>query len=72
MKVIVSKILGDASVMLYNKQGELIHTEQFSGKVSGDHGPVGGYIRNVPVVSTEYGYAKSLYSGTGQFIYEVV
>lgn len=67
MKVIVKSLKGDATVLLYNKKGELIHTEGFTGSVSGEN-----FIRNVPVDKIEYGYSKSLYSGNGKFIYEVV
>lgn len=67
MKIQVYKLLGDASVSIYNKQGELIHTEGFSGKMSVENGP---YERTIPVSDAEYGYSKSLQFGP--FEYKVV
>jgi hypothetical protein len=41
MKILVEELRGDAAVMLYNKNGELIHTEGFYGKTTSH------YIRNI-------------------------
>lgn len=66
MKIVVEKLLGDASVNIYNKQGELIHVEGFSGKVvSAD------FIRSIPVVPAEFGSSKALVSGSNVFKYRV-
>lgn len=67
MKIQVSKLLGDASVQIYNKSGELIHTESFSGKLSGKYEP---YVRPIPVDFCEYGHSTSLQFGP--FEYKVV
>lgn len=67
MKIQVTKLLGDASVSIFNKQGELIHTEAFSGKVSGDFG---SYERSIPVDFYEYGHSQSLQFGP--FEYKVI
>lgn len=64
MKIMVEKLLGDASVMIYNKQGELIHTEGFEGKTESH------YIRHIPVDPIEFGHSKGLYSGV--FRYTIV
>lgn len=57
MRLLIEKMHGDASFTFYNKQGEVIHVEQVSGKTSGD------YIRSVPVSEAEYGNCKALFSG---------
>lgn len=67
MKIVVEKLLGDASVNIYNKQGELIHTEGFSGKVL-----TSDYIRSIPVVACEFGSSKALVSGSNTFKYRIV
>lgn len=64
MKILVEKLIGDATVLIYNKQGDLIHTEGFTGKTDSQ------YIRSIPVDTSEYGHTKSLYSG--EFEYKVV
>lgn len=66
MKIVIEKLLGDASVNIYNKQGELIHTEGFSGK-----GVSANFVRSIPVPSVEYGYSKALVSGSNVFKYRV-
>lgn len=67
MKIQVTKLMGDATVNIYNKQGELIHTEGFSGKFTGDNGT---YNRSIPVSEVEYGHSQSLHYGP--FEYKVV
>lgn len=67
MKIQVIKLMGDASVSIFNKTGELIHTESFSGKLSVENGP---YNRTIPVSEVEYGYSSSLQFGP--FEYKVV
>lgn len=64
MKIMVEKLLGDASVSIYNKSGDLIHVEQFHGKTDTS------YIRSIPVVECEYGHSKALHSGS--FEYKVI
>lgn len=64
MKIMVERIVGDATVSFYNKQRELIHVEKFFGKT------MSSYIRVVPVDACEFGYAQALYSGV--FDYKVV
>lgn len=64
MKIFVSKLLGDASVSIYNKSGDLIHVEKFEGKCDS------GYIRKIPVAEVEYGHSKAVWSGA--FEYRVV
>lgn len=67
MKIVVESLLGDASVNIFNKQGELIHTEGFSGKLVSS-----SYVRTIPVASVEYGSSKALLSGSSTFKYKVV
>lgn len=67
MKIRVSKLMGDATVTIYNKLGELIHTESFNGKWAGDQG---SYDRQIPVSEFEYGHSQSLQFGP--FEYKVV
>lgn len=57
MKIMVETMLGDACITFYNKQGEIIHTEQFSSKKDTQ------YVRELPISDVEYGYTKALYSG---------
>jgi hypothetical protein len=57
MRILIEQIQGDASFTFYNKQCEVIHVEQVSGKTSND------YIRSVPVSEAEYGSCKALFSG---------
>lgn len=64
MKIMVESLLGDATVSIYNKQGELIHTEGFYGKTDSS------YIRTIPVAEVEYGHAQALFNG--EFKYKVV
>lgn len=64
MKILVSRLIGDAAVSIYSKNGELIHVEQFSGKCTSQ------YIRSIPVVEVEYGHSKAVW--TGEFEYKVV
>jgi hypothetical protein len=59
----VEKLMGDATVSIYNKRGELIHTEPFYGADS-------CYIRSIPVAEVEYGYSQAVFSGV--FDYKVV
>lgn len=67
MKIVVSKLLGDASVQIFNKQGELIHTEGFHGKFSGVDSST--YIRQIPVDQFEYGHSQALFDN--KFEYKV-
>lgn len=64
MKIVVSKLLGDACVHIYNKQGELIHKEGFFGKTDTN------YIREIPVDPFEYGHSTSLFDN--KFEYKVL
>lgn len=64
MRILVEKLLGDASVNIYNKQGELIHIEGFSGKTMSQ------YVREIPVAAVEFGNSKAIFSG--EFVYKVV
>lgn len=64
MKILVSKLLGDATVSIYNKNGELIHTEGFFGKTNSN------YVRSIPVDAVEYGHSTCLFNK--QFEYKVV
>lgn len=61
MKIVVEKLVGDASVMIYNKQGELIHSEGFYGKTDTS------YIRNIPVSEVEYGHSTGLFDGLFEY-----
>lgn len=61
MKIIVSKMHGDAAVTFYNKQGDVIHVEAFYGKTTSS------YIRSVPVDALEYGYTKAVFSGDFEY-----
>lgn len=67
MKIVIEKLLGDASVNIYNKQGELIHTEGFTGRVVGS-----SFVRSIPVSPVEYGSSKALVSGSNVFKYKVI
>lgn len=64
MRILVSKLVGDATVLIYNKQGELIHSEAFFGKV------LSQYDRTIPVADVEFGCSKGVFSG--EFEYKVV
>lgn len=64
MKILVSKLLGDATVSIYNKNGDIIHTEVFSGKTNSS------YIRSIPVDAVEYGHSTCLFDK--DFEYKVV
>lgn len=68
MKIVVSKLLGDASVQIFNKQGELIHTEAFNGKFTGIDNAK--YNRQIPVDPFEYGHSQALFDN--KFEYKVV
>lgn len=57
MRILVERLTGDATVLIYNKQGELIHTEGFEGKCGSS------YIRSIPVAEVEYGHSKAVFSG---------
>lgn len=63
MRIVVEKLLGDASVNIYNKSGELIHVEGFEGKTDSE------YIRKIPVSEVELGYSKAVFSG--EFKYRI-
>lgn len=63
MRILVSRMTGDASVTFYNKHGDVIHVEPFYGYTPSQ------YIREVPVDPVEYGYSQAVYSGI--FEYEV-
>lgn len=65
MKIVVNKLQGDASVNVYNKQGELIHVEGFSGKFTGNNGAL--YNREIPVDPVEYGHTTSLFDGVFEY-----
>jgi hypothetical protein len=62
MRILISKLLGDASVSIYNKQGDLIHVEGFDGKVSS-----GTYERPIPVSEMEYGHSMAIHSGVFEY-----
>lgn len=64
MRILVDRMSGDATVLIYNKQGDLIHTEPFYAS------SFSSYIRQVPVVEVEYGHSTCLSSGV--FEYKVV
>lgn len=64
MKILVDRMRGDATVLIYNKHGELIHTEPFYAK------DTSCYVRDIPVVEVEYGCSKAVF--TGEFEYKVV
>lgn len=64
MKIMVDKLLGDASVSFYNKNNELIHTECFYGKADSQ------YIREIPVDPAEFSHSKCLF--TSEFSYKVI
>lgn len=68
MKIQVSKLMGDATVNIFNKNGELIHAEFFSGKFSGLDNEK--YERTIPVSDAEYGHSRSLQFGP--FEYKVI
>jgi hypothetical protein len=61
MKIFVSKLLGDASVSIYNKFGELLHIENFKGKCDS------GYIRKIPVSEVEFDHSKAIWSGAFEY-----
>lgn len=69
MRIIVEKLLGDATVYIYNKSGELIYSEGFYGFNRGNSED-NSYIRNIPVAEIEYGYSKALFDK--EFEYKVV
>lgn len=54
MRIYVEEMLGDASVTIYNKQGEVIHREEFFGKT------ISTYVRSIPVAEVEYGHSVAL------------
>lgn len=65
MKIIVDKIVGDATVFFYNKSGEIFYSEGFYG-FSGD-----GYIRKIPEwVGPLTNSIKALYNK--EFTYRIV
>lgn len=57
MKILIEQMWGDAAITIYNKQGEVIHVENISGKTSSE------YIREIPVDVSEFGSSKALFSG---------
>jgi hypothetical protein len=57
MKIVVHKIDGDACVSIYDKESNLIHFEEFSGKSNN------AYERTIPVEFVDYGSSKALYYG---------
>ena len=61
MKIIVSEMLGDATVLIYNRHGEVIHQEGFYGKTTES------YIRQIPVDPVEYSHSKAVVSGHIKF-----
>lgn len=67
MKIQVDTLFGDATVNIFNKTGELIHTEFFTGHLSGEYHP---YQRSIPVSDVEYGHSSSLQFGP--FVYKVI
>ncbi len=67
MKIEVTRLIGDAIVCIYNKEGALVHTEEFSGKYAMSDEP---YYRSIPVEAEEYSHATTLFSG--EFEYRVV
>ena len=64
MKILVDQLKGDALVLIYNIQGDLIHSEPFYGS------SFTSYIREIPVDEVEYGNSTSVHSGV--FDYKVV
>ena len=64
MKIIVNEMLGDASVIFYNKLGDQIHVEGFYGKTDSS------YIRDLPIDPSEYGSHTALFNK--KFDYKVV
>lgn len=68
MKVIVTKLYGDASLTFFNKSGEIIHQEAFSGKLSGRNGPSDGYIRPLTVSSCEFSHEVALFTDTFEYV----
>ncbi|WCO82174.1 hypothetical protein vBPpSSYP_192 [Pseudomonas phage vB_PpS_SYP] len=65
MRIIVTQLIGDASVNIYNHSGELLHTEGFFGKLEG-----GSFIRDIPVSALEYHHSKALFDK--EFEYKVI
>lgn len=64
MKVLVENMYGDAAVFIYNKNGEIIHIEGFTGKTKSS------YVRDVPVTELEYSHSNALF--TGEFSFKVI
>lgn len=58
MRIIISKLDGDATISIFNKQMKLIHTEGFTGKVTS-----GEYEREIPVSIKEYLFSQVVVSG---------
>lgn len=65
MRIIVSKLQGDATVNFYNKHGDLIHVEGFFGKFTGNDGSL--YNREIPVDPMEYGHTTCLFNGAFEY-----
>lgn len=63
MKLIVTKIVGDALVLFFDKDGHIVHQEPFYGKFLSD----GGYIRELPIGIEDYFEMKSVHSGLFEF-----
>ena len=64
MKIAVERLHGDATISIYNKQGDLIHVESISGKTTSL------YMRSIPVDVVEYGHSVCVFSG--EIEYKVV
>lgn len=64
MKIIVEELFGDAAVMLYDQNGELIHVEGFYGKTTSQ------YIRNIDTPG-DYHHYRVLNSGVAKIHVEV-
>lgn len=55
--IVVNEMRGDALVRVFNKKGDLVHTEPFYGKTTT------GYIRKIPVSVDDYGHSEAVHSG---------
>lgn len=67
MKIEVTHLIGDAIVCIYNKEDTLVHTEEFSGKVTMSDEP---YSRSIPIEPEDYSHASVVFSG--EFEYRVI
>lgn len=79
MKVIVKALLkmvgeeihgADAGIQFFSKNGELLHTENFSGKISFD--PVNPYIREIQEDMQFYAFSVAQHEPEVTFDWEIV